>query len=109
MERGLREINGHNQMEVWSERVSACRTSGLSVAQWCNEAGVNPSSYYRWQRKLFQKLQETNEICFAEIPTKHLPSNNTVATLHIGDTCVELRNDASSELIHSLVEALKSC
>ncbi|MFI3226579.1 MAG: IS66 family insertion sequence element accessory protein TnpB [Clostridia bacterium] len=109
MSRGLQMMNHSNKVAVWSERIATCRSSGQTVGQWCQEAGIPVSTYYNWQRKLFQKLQETEEICFAEVPTKHISGNNTVATLHIGGACVELYNGANTELIHSLVEALKSC
>ncbi len=109
MSKGLQTVNHSKQVSLWSERIAACRGSGQTVEQWCQEEGIPTSTYYTWQRKLFRKLQESKEVRFAEVPTKHLSSSNAVATLHIGDTYVELRNGADVELIQNLVEALKSC
>ncbi len=109
MECGLREINSSNQMEIWSERVAACRASNMSVARWCKQEGINESSYYRWQRKLFQELQAADKICFTEIPTQQVSGNHTMATLRVGSVCVELYNGAAADLIRNLVEALQSC
>ena len=41
--------------------------SGLSVQQWCQEHGVNISSYYKWQRKVYAMAQAQQEIQFAEV------------------------------------------
>ena len=109
MEQGLRKMNGHNQMAIWSERVAACRASGMSVVQWCNQEGLNSSSYYRWQRKLFQKLQEAEGVCFAEVPVPPRVSQNVVATLHSGELRVELYSGADRAFLQDLVEVLSSC
>ena len=109
MERGLREMNGHNQMAIWSERVAACRASGMSVSQWCNQEGVNLSSYYRWQRKLFEHVQKAEGVCFAEVPLPPRAPQGVVATLHSGNLRVELHSGADRAFLQGLVEALKSC
>ncbi len=36
----------------WRELIERRRHSGLSVAQFCGEAGVSTASFYLWQRKL---------------------------------------------------------
>ena len=56
-------------MAYWSKQVEACRSSGLTVAQWCSENNVAVSTYYSWQRKLFQNLVVPTDVCFAELPT----------------------------------------
>lgn len=109
MDRGLQEMNGHNQMAIWSERVAACRASGMSVSRWCNEEGINPSSYYRWQRKLFEKMQQDESVHFAEIPMTHRAPQTVVATLHSGNLRVELHNGADRIFLQDLVEVLSSC
>ncbi len=108
MSKGLQTMNHKNQVAVWSERIAACRSSGQTVGQWCRDTGIPVSTYYAWQRKLFQQLQEET-VCFAQVPIEHIPNKSTVATLRIGDTCVELSNGADAQLIHNLVEALKLC
>ena len=107
MSRGLQIVNHSNQVAVWSERVAACRGSGQTVAQWCKAEGIAVSTYYGWQRKLFHQL--STDACFVEVPVPKPSSTKAVATLQMGSIHIELCNDASAELIHNLVEALKSC
>ncbi len=49
----LQKINGQNKLALWAERVSACRSSGLSVRDWCKENDICEQTYYRCQRKLY--------------------------------------------------------
>ena len=47
----LQTMNGQNKPALWAERVSACRSSALSVRAWCKENDICEQTYYRWQRK----------------------------------------------------------
>ena len=64
----LQRANQQQRLVEWSRRVEACRNSGLSVGQWCQENGIAVSTYFSWQRKVFQALQEVQEVTFAEVP-----------------------------------------
>jgi transposase-like protein len=41
-----------NRAGFWRELIQRRRHSGLSVARVCEQAGVSPASFYRWQRQL---------------------------------------------------------
>ena len=43
---------GSTRASFWQELIQRRRQSGLSVAQLCEQAGVSPASFYRWQRQL---------------------------------------------------------
>ena len=60
MNSGLRAYNEQNKLAQWVQIVSECRDSGMSVRQWCQEHGINISSYYRWQRKVYAMVQAVN-------------------------------------------------
>ena len=45
----LQTMNGQNKPALWAERVSACRSSDLSVRDWCKENDICEQTYYRWQ------------------------------------------------------------
>ena len=34
----------------WSEKVQACRSSGLPVKEWCEQNNVCSKTYYTWER-----------------------------------------------------------
>ena len=38
--------------QVWRERIEWQQSSGLTVAQCCDEAGVSIASFYRWKKLL---------------------------------------------------------
>ena len=58
----LQRANQQHRLVEWSRRVEACRNSGLSVGQWCQENGMAVSTYFSWQRKVFQALKEVQEV-----------------------------------------------
>ena len=64
----LQRANQQHRLAEWSRRVEACRSSGLPVGQWCQENGIAVSTYFSWQRKVFQALKEVQEVTFAEVP-----------------------------------------
>ena len=57
MNSGLQVYNEQAKLAQWAQVVSQCRDSGVSVRQWCQENGVNVSSYYKWQRKVYAALK----------------------------------------------------
>ena len=61
----LQRANQQQRLVEWSRRVEACRSSGLSVGQWCQENGIAVSTYFSWQRKVSQALKEVQEVTFA--------------------------------------------
>ena len=46
----VRAIKHAAKLSEWSERIRACRSSGVPVKSWCEENGINIKSYYRWER-----------------------------------------------------------
>ena len=63
----LQRVNRQQRLAEWGRRVEACRNSGLTVVQWCQENGIAVSTYFSWQRKVFQALKEVQEVTFAEV------------------------------------------
>ena len=110
MEQGLRALNHQEKQALWCERVSACRRSGLSVRQWCQENGVSPKTYYHWQHKLFDLASERAGAEFVQVPLNQKPqTNQPVATLHIGNLSADIYSSADAEVLEALCRAMKSC
>ena len=82
MTKELQAINQEHTISLWAERISACRNSNLSVAQWCKENEVCVQTYYRWQKKLFTMTQAQQESRFAEV-TPFRASGNIEVTVRI--------------------------
>ena len=108
MERGLQKVNQHSRLVEWGRRVEACRTSGQRVSEWCEEHGIPVSTYYNWQRKVFQAVSSENEVCFAEIPVR--PVNTDIAaSIQCGELQVDIHTGTEAETIRTIIRALKSC
>ena len=104
MEKSLQALNSQEKISVWSERIAACRSSGISVRTWCEENGISTASYYKWQKKLFhlattQSSPEFAEVCVAA------PAEIT-ATVHLGNISVDIHSGADAETTAMLFQIL---
>ena len=108
MERGLQKVNQHSRLVEWGQRVEACRNSGQRVSEWCEEQGIPVSTYYSWQRKVFEAVSAENEMYFAEIPVRPI-NTDIAASIQCGELQVDIHAGADSEMIRTIIRALKSC
>lgn len=111
MGRELQAVSHNQRLVEWSNRVEACRKSGQTVSQWCSENGVAVSTYYAWQRKVFQAVTEKAEVCFAEIPVYSASpaSIRPAAMIHAGKLEIELCSGADAATIRAIIQAIQSC
>lgn len=97
-----------SKLELWNERIQECRSSGLTVSQWCYNNHLTKAKYYYWHKVINESVSKpaVNSV-FAEVLVK----NNVLSSYHgIKISCknVEIalssRNDISLavELIHEL-------
>ena len=105
MEQSLQSVNHGNQLVWWSQRVEECRKSGLKVAEWCAENEIAVSTYYSWQRKVFQAVTDREEICFVEVPVT-APVSKTTATIRMRDIRIEIHSGADAATIRAMIQAL---
>ena len=106
MEKNLQALNRQEKLAVWSERIAACRSSGISVRVWCEENRISTDSYYKWQKKLFslaaQSAPQFAEVCVA-------PAAKISATVHLGTVSVDIHSGADAETTAMLLRVLQSC
>ena len=107
----LQKVNRQQRLAEWSRRVEACRSSGLAEVQWCQENGIAVSTYFSWQRKVFQALKEVQKITFAEVPVLEYsqPSGHVVASLEISGVQIQVYEGADTNTLQALLQAAKSC
>ena len=101
-------IKNKVHISEWSEMVRACRSSGLTVQQWCNSNGINIKTYYYRLRKVREALcEDTHDI--VQIPLN--TSNSAVAAssikINIGNLNVELPDTIPAATLRSVIEVLK--
>lgn len=119
---GVSELKHQAKVEEWKQRIMDCRSSGLTVKQWCATYGGNPSTYYRWERELFKKnaVSVENSIQAIDNHPKALPvlaelavatpqgysaKNNSfvpAAIIRVGQIELELSNAVSADLLRQL-------
>ena len=108
MEQELQKVNHQSRLMEWGQRVEACRNSGQRVSEWCAEHGMPVSTYYSWQRKVFQAVSSENKVCFAEIPVRPI-GTDIAAGIQCGELRVDIHAGADPETIRAIIQALKSC
>lgn len=95
----------------WYQKVEECRNSGQKVSVWCKENGIPVSTYYGWQKKVFETVKE--EMGFAEIPQEivnsSLNANEVVAEIETQDVKVKIYIGADELTIRNIITAVKSC
>ena len=105
------------QLQKWSLAVQDCRSSGLSVSQWCKGNGICESTYYRWERELLVNTETSRNLpeeppTFAELsapPESSRKLSEPSATLRIGSGSIDIYQELTPELLQNLVRALQSC
>ena len=107
MEQGLQKMRRESNLAIWAERVEACRSSGLTIRRWCEENGVAPNTYYRWQKKVYDAVFP-DQGQFYEVPVSK-PSAGIAMTIEIGGITVNVRHGADEATILAALRAIKSC
>lgn len=110
MNSGLQVYNEQNKLAQWAQTVAQCRDSGLSVRQWCQEHGVNVSSYYKWQRKVYATAKAQRESRFVEVtPVQPAAVGDVAVTLRIAGAELDIHNGADAATVEAVLRAVKSC
>ena len=108
MDKSLQSYNRQQKLSIWAERVRACRASGQTVTQWCEENSISVKTYYNWQKRIYEMVS-TQEPQFAVISIYKMRGIGTIATVQIGDGQAEIHSGADVETLTALFLAMKSC
>ena len=65
------EVQNAQKTPIWKQRIIECRSSGMSVKEWCKEHGLDFTTYYRWERKILTSIVPAEDI--PGLPTPSLP------------------------------------
>ena len=110
MNSGLRAYNEQNKLAQRVQIVSDCRDSGMSVRQWCQEHGINISSYYRWQRKVYAMVQAQQEVQFTEVtPVQAVCTDGVAVTIRIHGMEADIHSGADAATVETVLRVLQSC
>ena len=117
MGQNLQKYNSRQNLLAWSERIRACRESGMRVKEWCSANGIALSTYYSQQRKVFEAAKSAAEAEpqaaeFTEISLQEYASRRTdtpIATIRIGEAEADIYAGADEAGIRTICRILKSC
>ena len=111
------ELKHRVKLHEWAARIQDCRSSGLSVSEWCRQRGITTATYYRWDRELLTAADQAPcsavpAVTFAELPAPKRGSRNAAersATLHIGNASLDIYPGCDAEQLKMLLELLRLC
>jgi transposase-like protein len=112
------------RLKQWTAIIQECRTSGQTVAAWCEAHDINSKSYYYWLRRVraaaCESLPEvqmksdlltptnSNKTIFAQIPLPNPESTNASVVLRLNGAILEIRDGASDKVIENTLRAIRN-
>ena len=66
------DVQNAQKTPIWKQRIIECRSSGMSVKEWCKERGLDFTTYYRWERKILTSIIPAEDV--PGLPSPNLPS-----------------------------------
>ena len=114
MEQSLQAITKQERLENWTARIMACRSSGMTIREWCRENGLSEKSYYYWQRRLFDTLSQQQkgvQPTFAEITPSFTNRQDCgiAVTVRISGAEADIHTGADAATVETVLRVLKSC
>ena len=76
------ELKHQAKVQKWGLAIQDCRSSGLSVREWCRQRGITPTTYYRWEREVLSGIGRKDAEgrsggTFVELPAPQPLRNNS--------------------------------
>jgi hypothetical protein len=110
MEKDLQLLGKNQRMAEWAQRVSECRSSGLTVRQWCEEHGINEKTYYYWQHRIWESMNESRNGRIVQIPADGVAAGqNAAVRIRINGAEAEIRAGTDAATIEAVCRALRKC
>lgn len=106
MNNSLQLYDAQQRRAYWTDAVTRCRSSGLTVRAWCVQEGVREKTYYYWQHKIFKDACGQNE--FIEIPCSEV-SQSVIAEVSVNGITAVVHSGADAITLKNLIAAMKLC
>ena len=105
----ITKIKNEIKLKQWSEMIRQRNESGLAVAQWCAENGVNQKTYYyrlnRVRKALCSEVEKHEIVAVTPDSDDVLPHEQI--TLSVGNIVVNLPDDFNPETLTRLLGVLR--
>ncbi len=114
---GIRELKHAAQLREWSIRIAECRSSGMSVREWCEARGIITKTYYYWEKRFVTEASHqlalpgpAQSVSLIRVNPETMGSGTEAIesgiTIHHGESIITLAGGSSVETIADLVKAL---
>lgn len=104
--------------EQWRQRITECRSSGMSVKNWCESNGLCEQTYYKYLKKFRQEMCDTlpvpvqapeKSIAFKKLEViSPLPDTKAAVIIHLPNATLEINEGASQQTVQAVLLALQS-
>ena len=54
------------RIKEWATQIDACKKSGMTVRQWCEEIGINPKTFYNRMRAVREEILDQADMANAD-------------------------------------------
>ena len=121
----IREIKKQVRHKEWAAMVQECQSSGKNVEEWCNENGINISTYYKRLNVIRTELIEGSEnqsIVPVSVSAAVSDASNSVIANAVKEcSCeekimmrkngieIELPQNISGDIVLALLRGLSQC
>jgi hypothetical protein len=116
-----REVAYKYRLSQWTSIIRECRSSGQTIAVWCEEHKVKRNSYYYWLKRVrdaaCEALPDLNADNNVIVPVNFphptaatcFEDQNSPSALivRLGSVTLEISNTASAALIENTLKALQ--
>lgn len=122
------DIKREAAIPIWQARIKECRSSELSVKEWCAAKGIDRRTYYKWESLCLERASanatenegiDTENHSMIQINPALLPSNPEPGTqpvaaisselvIHCGCVSMDISSHMPVTRIAELVRALNS-
>ena len=110
MEKDLQLLGKNQRMEEWAQRVSECRSSGLTVRNWCEQHEINEKTYYYWQHRIWKSMSESRSGRFVQIPAETASAGQNMAVrMRMNGAEAEICAGTGPATIEAVCRALREC
>ena len=106
------ELKHQEKLREWQASVAECRSSGLSVRQWCQGQNVHPTTYYKWEREVLgPNIRSRQSGAFVELPASKTQGNvyERIATIRYREFSVDVCGGVSKQELMDILEVIQSC
>ena len=113
--REIRTVKRQLMLEEWEKQVVNCRSSGLTVQEWCRQNGVKDKTYYYRLRQVREKSLESRTEKVEKISKQEniqtvvlLPMKSTYGEIQIekNGLHISLPSDIAADTLLALVGKL---